>query len=89
LGDCRLWISKGMYLGIDKAEIVHCAEEPSYVMDDLRSARKPGRMANGRRIGKFPHDIVSYERLPLGVVIDEGLDMSLQEIVRNCHLQIS
>src|SRR6478752_7915614 len=71
LGDCHLWIRKGMYLGFDKAEVFHRTEEPCYVTDNLRSSCKPGRMAKGRCIGKFPHDIVGYERLPLRVVIDE------------------
>jgi hypothetical protein len=46
-------------------------------MDYLRFSCKPGRMANGWCIGKFPHDIVGYERPPLRVVIDESLEMSL------------
>src|SRR5918996_3659176 len=46
-------------------------------------------MAKGRRIGKFPQNIVSNQRLPLRVVIDECLNMSLQEIGGNRHLKSS
>jgi hypothetical protein len=84
----REWICKGIYLGIDKAEIFHCAEEPGYVTDYFRSACKSRRMAYGRCIGKFPHDVLSYERPPLHVVIEERLDMSLQEIGCNRHFQL-
>src|SRR5918995_4940848 len=46
-------------------------------------------MAKGRRIGKFPQNIVTNQRLPLSVVIDECLNMSLQEIGGNRHLKSS
>jgi hypothetical protein len=37
-------------------------------------------MTEGRSIGKLPHNVVSNQRLPLRIVIDERLKMSLQEI---------
>src|SRR5262245_6692963 len=38
LGDCRLWISKGIHLEIEKAKVFHCTEEPGDVTDHFRSA---------------------------------------------------
>src|SRR5215510_15755972 len=38
LGDCRLWISEGIHLEIEKAKVFHCTEEPRYVPGHLRSA---------------------------------------------------
>src|SRR5919106_1681397 len=46
-------------------------------------------MAKGRCIGKFPQNIISNQRLPLRVVIDECLNMSLQEIGGNRHFESS
>jgi hypothetical protein len=46
-------------------------------------------MAKGGCIGKFPQNIVTNQRLPLRVVIDECLNMSLQEIGGNRHFKSS
>src|SRR6266567_7870881 len=43
-------------------------------------------MADGRRVGQFPQKIIGDQRLPLRVVIDERLEMSVQEIGGDCHL---
>jgi len=37
-------------------------------------------MTEGGREGKLPHDIIGDQRLPLRVVVNECLKMSLQEI---------
>jgi hypothetical protein len=42
-------------------------------------------MAEGGRVGEFPHQLIGDERLPLLVVGDKGLDMALQEIGGNRH----
>ena len=42
-------------------------------------------MADGGRVGKFPHEIIGDQRLPLRVVLDECLEMSLQEIGGGRH----
>src|SRR2546422_4529427 len=42
-------------------------------------------MADGRRVGEFPQNIIGDQRLPLRVVLDERLDMSLQEIGSDRH----
>jgi hypothetical protein len=42
-------------------------------------------MTDGGRIGEFPQNIVGNVCLPSGVVVDEGLDMSLQEVESYRH----
>src|SRR3954451_6920025 len=42
-------------------------------------------MADGGRVGEFPQEIIGDQRLPLRVVLDERLDMSLQQIGGDCH----
>jgi hypothetical protein len=37
LGNCRLRISKGIYLEIEKAKVFHCIEEPSFAQQAARS----------------------------------------------------
>lgn len=44
-------------------------------------------MTNGGRVGEFPQDVVGDQRLPLRIVVDKRLDMSLQKIGRNRHLE--
>src|ERR1700682_3054887 len=44
-------------------------------------------MAEGGRIGEFPHDVIGDELLPLRVVVDKCLDVLLQESARDCHLR--
>ena len=51
---------------------------------DFLSARELCGVANGRRVGEFPQDVIGDQRLPLGGVIDERLDVSLQEVGGNC-----
>jgi hypothetical protein len=43
-------------------------------------------MAEGGRIGEFPHNVIGDELLPLRVVVDKCLDVLLQESARDCHL---
>jgi hypothetical protein len=43
-------------------------------------------MADGGRVGKFSQNIIGDQRLPLHVVLDECLEMSLQEISGDRHL---
>ena len=43
-------------------------------------------MADCGRIGKFPYEIIGDQRLPLRVVFDKCLEMSLQEIGDGRHL---
>jgi hypothetical protein len=45
-------------------------------------------MADGGRVGEFPQNIIGDQRLPLRVVLDERLDMSLQEIGCDRHLSL-
>ena len=45
-------------------------------------------MADGRRVGEFPHQIIGDQRLPLHVVRDECLDMALQEIGGDGHCSL-
>lgn len=45
-------------------------------------------MADGGRVGEFPQKIIGDQRLPLRVVLDECLDMSLQEIGGDRHLSL-
>ena len=45
-------------------------------------------MAEGGRIGEFPHHIIGDQRLPLRVIIDERLDMLLQEIGSDGHRRL-
>src|SRR4029434_10425283 len=47
---------------------------------------EPSRVAERRRIGEFPHDIIGDQRLPPRVVINERLKMSLHEIGSDGHL---
>src|SRR5712692_6113840 len=42
-------------------------------------------MADGGRVGEFPHQIIGDQRLPLRGVLDECLNMSVQEIGGNGH----
>ena len=57
-----------------------------HVTHDLLTPRQPSRMAEGRRVNEFPQQIIGNQRLPLGVVVDERLDMSVQEIGGDRHL---
>src|SRR6266851_385875 len=43
-------------------------------------------MAEGGRIGEFPHNVIGDELLPLRVVVDKCLHVFLQESARDCHL---
>jgi hypothetical protein len=45
-------------------------------------------MANGGRVCELPQDIIGDQRLPLRVVLDKRLDMSLQEIGCDRHLSL-
>jgi hypothetical protein len=45
-------------------------------------------MADGGRVRKFPYEIIGDQRLPLHVVLDECLEMSLQEIGSDRHLRL-
>ena len=60
------------------------------VVYHLFPPREPRRMANGGRVGEFPHQVIGDQRLPVRVVIDEGLEMSVQEIGgdRHCSLLV-
>jgi hypothetical protein len=42
-------------------------------------------MAEGGRVGEFPHQIIGDERLPLLVVRDKCVDMALQEFGGDRH----
>ncbi len=44
-------------------------------------------MADGGRVGKFPYEIIDDQCLPLRVVLDKSLEMSLQEIGSDRHLK--
>src|ERR1700746_239423 len=45
-------------------------------------------MPDGRCVGEFPQNIIGDQRLPLRVVVDERLDMSLQEVGSDGHLAL-
>jgi hypothetical protein len=45
-------------------------------------------MADGRGVGEFPQNIIGDQRLPLRVVVDERLNMSLQEVASDRHLSL-
>src|SRR6266481_6689182 len=42
-------------------------------------------MADGRRVGEFPYDVIGDQCLPLRVVVDECPEMSFHEIGGDCH----
>src|SRR5438270_13506337 len=42
-------------------------------------------MADGRRVGEFPDEIIGDQRLPERVVLDECLEMALQQIGGDRH----
>src|SRR5437773_441947 len=42
-------------------------------------------MADGRRVGEFPYDVIGDQCLPSRVVVDECLEMSVQEIGGDRH----
>src|SRR5439155_12874857 len=42
-------------------------------------------MAEGDGVGELPQNIIGDQRLPLRVVRDKRMDMSLQEIGGDCH----
>src|SRR6266496_258742 len=41
-------------------------------------------MADGRRVGEFPHNVVGDQRLPFGSIMDERFNVSLQEVRGDC-----
>jgi hypothetical protein len=43
-------------------------------------------MAQRRRVGQLPQEVIGDKRLPLRVVPDECLNMLVQEIGGDCHL---
>ena len=45
-------------------------------------------MADGGSEGEFPHKIIGDQHLPLRVVLNECLEVSLQEIRGNRHLSL-
>ena len=79
-GNGRVRIGEGMHVEVEEAERFHRPQEPGNVTHHLVSPREPGRVAEGGRVGKFPHEVIGDQRLPLRVVRDEGLDMSVQEL---------
>jgi hypothetical protein len=42
-------------------------------------------MADGWRVGEFPHQVIGDQRLPLRVVLNECLDMTVLEIGGDRH----
>jgi hypothetical protein len=54
------------------------------VTQDLLSPRQPCRMADRRCVGEFPQNI-GDQCLPLGSIINEGFDMSLQDRASRTH----
>jgi hypothetical protein len=78
-GDSAFRIGERIYLQIEETEIVYRFSEPRNVTQNLLSPRQPCRMAERRCIGEFPQNIVGDQCLPLGSIINEGFDMSLQK----------
>src|SRR5712692_9568654 len=86
-GDGGCWVGEGMHSHIRKAELLHCPQEPRYVPYDRFAAGQALWMANGRRIGQLPDDLIGNEGLPWRIVSNERLKMLQQQIRRSTHVR--
>src|SRR6476620_2015736 len=84
LCDCACRIIKWMDRDVEEAESVNRPSEPRNVTHDLLSPGKPRRMADRWRVGELPQNIIGDQCLPLGSVIDECINVSLQEVRGDC-----
>src|SRR5919106_2112356 len=54
-GDGAFGIGESIHPEVEEAEILHRSQEPRGVTDHRLPPREPRRMAEGGRIGEFPH----------------------------------